>query len=178
MPDRSWLTVSFLTPLFFRYHPLLKVPSDQIGSACEWYHWIGLTKDIKVSDFIISVLNIWKDFKVLSRFIQKWIQPPACWDHSLHRIISPYLLSHFYLLKKSAKWLLYFRLDCGLLVSSNILLTSRNPKNNCWLSRICGARFGEKRLRFVPMQPIQAFLHEAAQNFEVFSNIQKWNKKI
>ncbi len=34
-------------------------------------------------------------------------------------------------LLKSAKVLLYFGLDCGLLVSSNLLLTSRNPKNNC-----------------------------------------------
>ncbi len=49
-------------------------------------------------------------------FIQKWIQPPACWDHSLFRIYSSYWLSHCYLLKKSAKVLLYFGLNCGLLV--------------------------------------------------------------
>ncbi len=40
---------------------------------------------LEVFNFLISVLNIWKDFKVLIHFIQKWIQPPA---HSLHRILS------------------------------------------------------------------------------------------
>ncbi len=32
-----------------------------------------------VFDFLISLLNIWNNFKVLSRFIQNWIKPPACW---------------------------------------------------------------------------------------------------
>ncbi len=57
----------------------LKVPSGQIESTWEWYHWIGLEKDInryRFFNFLISILNIWKDFKVLSRFMQKWIQPP------------------------------------------------------------------------------------------------------
>ncbi len=79
-------------------------------------------------DFLISLLNVWKDFKVLSRFLQKWIQPPACLDHGLHRILSSYWLAHFYLMKKSARVLLYFGLDCGMLEFS--LLTSHNPKNN------------------------------------------------
>ncbi len=95
----------------------LKVPSDQIGSAWEWYPWIGLKKDINRNRFwfLISILNIWKDFKVLSCFIQKWIQPLACSDHDLDWILSSYWLAHFYLLKKSAKRLHYFGLDCGML---------------------------------------------------------------
>ncbi len=51
----------------------LKVRSGQIGSAWEWYHWIGIEKNINrymFLIFLISLLNIWKDFKVLSRFIQ------------------------------------------------------------------------------------------------------------
>ncbi len=32
---------------------LLKVPSSQIGSAWEWYHWIGLEKDINRFRFLI-----------------------------------------------------------------------------------------------------------------------------
>ncbi len=68
-----------------------------------------------VFDLLISVLNIWKDFKVLSRFIQKWIQHPACLDPGLYRILSSYWLAHFYLMKKSAKVLHYFCLDCGML---------------------------------------------------------------
>ncbi len=47
--------------------------------------------------------------------MQKLIQPPACLDHGLHRKLSFYRLAHFYLMKKSAKMLLYFGLDCGML---------------------------------------------------------------
>ncbi len=43
------------------------------------------------------------------------IQPPACLDHGLHRILSSYWLALFYLMKKSAKVLLYFGLDCRML---------------------------------------------------------------
>ncbi len=88
--------------------------------------------------FLFSVLNIWNNFKVLSHFKQKWIHTPACSDHGLYRILSSYWLVHFYLMKKSAKGLHYFGLDCGMLEFS---LTSRNPKKNCCLSRISGARF-------------------------------------
>ncbi len=68
--------------------------------------------------------------------MQKWILPPACLDHCLHRILSSYWLAHFYLMKKSAKVMLA---GCW-----NSLLTSRNPKNNWCLSRIFGAWFGGK----------------------------------
>ncbi len=47
--------------------------------------------------------------------MQKLIQPPAGSDNCLHRILSFYWLAHFYLMKKSAKVLLYFGLDCGML---------------------------------------------------------------
>ncbi len=88
-----------------------------------------------VFDFLISVLNIRKDFKVLSHFIKIWIQPSACLDHGLYRILSSYWLVHFfYLLKRSANGLHYFGLD-WIAECWNILLMSRNPKNNnCWLS--------------------------------------------
>ncbi len=69
-----------------------------------------------VFDFFISVLNIWNNFKVLSRFMQNRTQPPACSDHGLHRILSSYWLAHFYLMKKSAKELLYFGLDCRMMI--------------------------------------------------------------
>ncbi len=47
--------------------------------------------------------------------MQKWIQPPACSVHGLHRILSSYWLAHFYFMKKPAKVLLYFGLDCGMM---------------------------------------------------------------
>jgi hypothetical protein len=46
--------------------------------------------------------------------MQKLIQPPACSDHGLHRILTSYWLAHFYLMKKSAEVLLCFGLDCGM----------------------------------------------------------------
>ncbi len=79
---------------------------------------VGLLKGhqpLYVLNFIFLILNIRKDFKVLSRFMQKWIQPPACSDHGLHRILSSYGLAHLYLMKKSAKELLYFGLGCGMM---------------------------------------------------------------
>ncbi len=71
----------------------------------EWYHWISLEKVINCYRFFIffSPLNIWQDFKVLSCFMQKWIQPPACSDHGLHRILPSYWLTHFYWMKNPPK---------------------------------------------------------------------------
>ncbi len=62
---------------------ILKVPSGQNGSAWEWYHWTGLEKDINRYRFFIFIFLSWifDEFKVLSRFMQKWIQPPAGLNH-------------------------------------------------------------------------------------------------
>jgi hypothetical protein len=40
------------------------VPSGQTVSTWERYHLISLEKDIKHYRFLISLLNIWKEFKV------------------------------------------------------------------------------------------------------------------
>jgi hypothetical protein len=47
--------------------------------------------------------------------MQKLIQPPACSDHGLHRILSSYWLAQFHLMKKSAKVKLNFGLNCGMM---------------------------------------------------------------
>ena len=47
-----------------------------------------------VFDFLILLLNILKDFKVLSRFMQKGIQPPACSVHGLYKTLFSYWLAH------------------------------------------------------------------------------------
>ncbi len=68
--------------------------------------------------FLFLILNIWfywYEFKVLSRFMQNWIQPPACSVHGLHRILSSYWLAHFLLMKKFAKVQLHFGLGCGMM---------------------------------------------------------------
>ncbi len=133
----------------------LKVSSGQIRSAWEWYHWIGHDKDISHNGFLIFlilVLNVRKkDFKVLSRFIQKSLQPSASSAHGWYRILSSYWLAQFYLMKKSAKVLLYFGLDCGMLGS--ILLPCRSLKKNCWPSRIFRDWFEEKDFGLCPYNP-------------------------
>ncbi len=62
--------------------------------------------------------------------------PPTSWDHELFRILSSYWLAHFHLLKKSAKVLLYFGLDCqGLSNDSTLRLIQSGrtvPLNFLW----------------------------------------------
>jgi hypothetical protein len=78
--------------------------------------------------------------------MQKWILPPACSYHGLHRILSSYLLAHFYLRK-----------CCSILVLIagcwNSLLTSCNPKNNWCLSRIFGTQVGGKDRGLITCKP-------------------------
>ncbi len=95
-----------------------------------WYHWMVPLKrtstaiDFRFFNFDLEYL---KRLRVLSRFMQKWIQPPACSDHGLHRILSSYWLAHFIWEKKSAKVQLNFGLDCGML---EFFSHEGNPKNN------------------------------------------------
>jgi hypothetical protein len=130
-----------------------------------------------VFDFFNSLLNISKDFEVLSRFMQKKIQPPAYLNYGLHRIFFSYWLAHFYLMKKSAKVLLYFGLYCGML--KFFTLKPQSKEQLMSLPNFFGARFGEKDRGLSTCKPwseqaggFEAFLHEMAQNFEVVSNIQ------
>ncbi len=72
--------------LLRRWRFLLKVPS---GAGWICMRVVPLERPWKeyhplyVFDFLISLLNIWKDFKILSRFIQKWKKPPACSDYTV-----------------------------------------------------------------------------------------------
>jgi hypothetical protein len=52
----------------------------------------------------------------ISSFFGRWL---------VYRILSSYLLAHFYLIKKSAKVLHYFDLDCGLLEFFDYQATNR-----------------------------------------------------
>ncbi len=149
-------------------------------SAWEGYLWIGLDKDIDRYRFWVfnMILNIWKDFKVLGRFIQKCLQPPASSAHALYGILSSYWLVHFCLIKNPQKCCIFLVWIAGCWNSSNILHMSHNPKNNYWLSRIFGAQFGGKDWCLCPDNPsaekvvdLDGFLYEGAQNFKVFSNI-------
>ncbi len=81
----------------------------------------------------------------------KWFQPPACSEHGLHRILSSYWLAHIYLLKKSAKVLLYFGLDCGMMEFVSFELQSKEQLISLphfW------STVWWKRLRFEHMQTL------------------------
>ncbi len=90
----------------------------------------------------------------MSCFIQKLIQPSACWDHGLFRILSSYWMSHFYLLKKSAEVLLYFGLDCGLLVF--FMYSTHKPQSQEQLLTLphFWSTVRRKRSLFVTIQPV------------------------
>jgi hypothetical protein len=125
-----------------------------------------------VFNFLFLILNILNEFKVLSRSMQKWIQPAACLVHDLHRILSSYWLAHCYLMKESTKVHAFLVWIAEWWSSS---LPSRNPKDNWCLSRIYGVRFGKKDHDLSTCKPwggLEAFLHGVAQNFELLSNIQ------
>jgi hypothetical protein len=109
--------------------------------------------------------------------MQKLIQPPACSDHRLQRILSSYWLAHFYLMKKSAKVLLCFGLDCGML---EFFTHQPYSKEQLMYLLHFWSMVRRKRSQFEHMQTViqtsrrlDSFLHEAAQNFELLSNIQE-----
>jgi hypothetical protein len=150
----------------------LKVPSAQIGSAWEWYHWIGREKDLnryRFFYFLFLILNIWEEFKVLSRFMQKWIQPPTCLDHGLH-VLKP----QFFLLNRSTPKM---RERHQLFVGLRLLRKEfQHPAIQTKILQHFGGFFHRSKVR----QPIgrqdsmqtvirtsrrlDSFLHKAAQN--------------
>ncbi len=149
-------TLSCRSNLAGRYSVPLKVQSGQIGSAWEWYYWIGLKKDINCYMVLIFLFWSWI-FENSSKFwaasYKNASNPPSCCDHRLFRILSCYWMSHFYLLRNPTKCcsILVWIADCWF--PWNILLTSCNPKNNCWISRIFGAWFGGKDRGMCPYNP-------------------------
>jgi hypothetical protein len=85
-------------------------------------------------------------------------------------------------MKKSAKVLLYFGLDCGMM---EFFTYKPQSQEQLLILPHFWSTVRRKRLRYVPIQPViptsrrlDAFLYEAAQNFKVFSNIQNQKCKI
>ncbi len=59
-----------------------KVPSGQIGSSWEWYHWIGLEKDINHFYFQFCIFEKTSKFRAAS--FKNASNHPTCWDHGLY----------------------------------------------------------------------------------------------
>ncbi len=109
-----------------------------------------------VFNFLFLILNIWYEFKVLSRFMQKWIQPPACLDHGLHRILSSYWLAHFHLMKNPRKcssilvwiaewWNFYLRAAIQRTIDTNFRSTVRRKRS--WFEHMQTVNWTSRRIR-------------------------------
>ncbi len=140
---------------------------------------------LSVFNFLIWILNFWKDFKVLSHFIPSYknaSNPPICWDHGLysHKLQS-------FPPNRSSKMRESQHLPCGLRLVRRICeetLTPRNPNQNTatlrWIFHQIIVRQPIRRTGSIQTvirtsRRLDSFLYEAAQKFEVFSKIQKWN---
>ncbi len=91
---------------------LLNVPSGQIGSAWEWYHWIGLEKDINRYMFSIFIFWIWifeKTSKFWAASCKKASYPPACSVDGLH-VLKPWSVSPNRAPKMRERYQLFFGL--------------------------------------------------------------------
>ncbi len=122
----------------------LKVPSGQIGSAWEWYHWKALKRTSTAIRFWFFKFQYWifettskfwaASYKIEPNLLLVWFTVciecclPIGWRTLIWWKNPPKCSS---ILVWVAEWW-------------NFLPASRNPKNNWWLSRIYGIRFGEK----------------------------------
>ncbi len=173
----------------------LKVLSCQIRSTMYmrvalWHHRIGLGKDVnRYRFFFIFIFWPWI-FEKSSKF---WAAKYKNTSNLLIFRLTACIESCLPIGWRTIIWRKNSPRCCTILVwiagcwnSSNMLLKShKNPKNNCWLSRIFGDRFGRKHCGLTPYNPsaeevggLEVFLNEGTLNFELFSNIQDQNYKI
>ncbi len=127
---------------------VLKVPSGQIGSAWEWYHWIGIKKDINRYMIFFWSWIFEKSSKIWAASYKNESNPRLAGTTVCLESFLPIAWRTFICWKNpKCCSILVWIADCWF--SSSILLTSGNPKNNCWLSR----KVRQKRSRFVTIQP-------------------------
>ncbi len=80
------------------------------------------------------------------------MNPTSClFGSRLHRILSSYWLAHFYLMKKSAKELLFFCLDCGMM---KFFTFKSQPKEQLISLSHLWSTVWRKRSRFEHMQTV------------------------
>jgi hypothetical protein len=125
-------------------------------------HWIGLEEDINRDIFLIILFHFWMFEKTSESWAASYKNESSLLFFQITFCVESSLPIGWRQRIKSAK----------------VLLTRRNPKNNCWLSYICGARFDPIQTAIRTSRRLEEFLCEAAQNFEVFSNIQNKNLTI
>ncbi len=129
---------------------------------------------------MFSIFYFWSwIFKTTSKFwsapCKKASNPPTCSVHGMHRMLSSYWLAHFHLMKKSAKVQLFFGSGCGMMKvftcepqSKEQLMPLPHLWNTVWRKR---SRLEHIQTMNRTSRRLGSILHEAAQNFEVVSNI-------
>jgi hypothetical protein len=102
-------------------------------------------------NFFILTLDIWKEFwttKYKNVSILLILRQTACIESIL-----PIRWHTFIWWNNPPKCCAILVWIAGCWNSSNILLTSHNPKNNCWLSPTFGDQFGGKDCGLCPYSP-------------------------
>ncbi len=159
-------------PLFWLYSTIsLKIPSGQIGSAWEWYHWIGLEKDI--NHYIFE-----KTSKFWATSCKKASNPPDCSVRGLHVLKPQSFLPNRACSKNAGE------ISIVLWISARkwrIPSFRNRNQNRATLWRIFSSnesapanRGRQDSLQTViqTRRRLDSFLHEAALNFELLSNTQ------
>ncbi len=162
----------------------IKVPSGQIGSAWEWYHWISLKKDI--NRYMFLIFNF--DLEYLRR-----VQSSEPLHTKMHLII---LLLVGIMGCMATNPDLFRRkmwesqqLFLGLQLVSKIFEENQQSPIQTKIEQQFGGFFQQikvwqplerkdsKQTVIPTSRTLDSFLYEAAQNFELFSNIQDQNLK-
>ncbi len=97
----------------------LKVLSGQIGSAWEWYHWIGIEKNIDRYNFFIFYFkfHFWIFEKTSKFWAASYKNEPNLLLVRIMVCIESFLPIGWrtFFMTKCAKGMLYFGLDCRML---------------------------------------------------------------
>jgi hypothetical protein len=165
----------------------LTVPSGEIGSAWEWYYWIGLERTSIAIGFLFFIFDLEYFIRVpISEPLPAKMNPTSCLFgllfSTLHEL-KPWSFPRNHAPKMRESHQLFFGLG-------HMSKKFEHPAIQTKIEQHFGGFFHQIKVR----QPIRrqdsmqtvirtrrrldSILHEAAQDFEVFSNIQDSNKKI
>ncbi len=155
---------------------ILKVPSGQIGSEWEWYHWIGLEKDINRYRFLI----FWFQFWIIKKTSKFWA---ASYKKSNRLFIWITVCIESFLpigwrtftcwkIRQRAALFWFGLRDVGIFYSGAVIQRTIGDfpafldHGSAEKIAVCAIQTGIRTSR-----RLDSFLSEAAQNFEVFSKI-------
>jgi hypothetical protein len=158
----------------------IKVPSGQTGSAWEWYHWIGLEKEINRNRFLFFILELEYMRRVhSSEPLHAKINPTSYLFGSRFACLKPRSFPPNCAPKMQERQQLF--LDHSSWVKNSNIQNPNQNRATLWRifsskkSAPANRKTGFYANRDQNKQKVGFILNEAAQNFEVLSNIQEWN---